>query len=67
LIGRWWFVPLAGIAWSLIVLGDHATPPSVFVTAFAMGITNALLGVLAHKLFFALMRGVEWVRSVRWL
>ena len=47
-VGRWWFVPVAGVAWSLVVGADGL--------AFALGAANTAVGVAVHRTVVLLLR-----------
>jgi hypothetical protein len=47
-VGRWWFIPVAGLAWAVVV--------DASVLAFALGAANTAVGVAVHSAAFLLVR-----------
>jgi hypothetical protein len=53
-LGRWWAIPLGGVAWAvLIVLAVSIAPVDVLLAA-ALGAANVAVGVLVRW-------AVEWI------
>jgi hypothetical protein len=53
LIGRWWFVAVAAVAWPVVLFVDGSCDLSCAPSALGLAGVNAGLGVLVHK-------GVVW-------
>jgi hypothetical protein len=47
-VGRWWFVLIAGVVWAVLV--------DASVAAFALGAANAAVGVAVHRTVVLLLR-----------
>ncbi len=47
-VGRWWFVPIAGVVWAVLV--------DASVAAFALGAANTAVGVAVHRTVVLLLR-----------
>lgn len=59
LMGRWWFVPAAGLAWvTLLVLTNNLGISDVPVAA-SLAMANAAIGVAAHKVIALSLRHVR--------
>ncbi len=43
LTGRWWMIPLLGVAWALLIVGSNGDV-ALFPGAFAFGAANAAAG-----------------------
>jgi hypothetical protein len=50
LVGRWWLVPVAGLAWVLLVALTSALGIGDVPVAAALAMANAAVGVAFHKL-----------------
>jgi hypothetical protein len=59
LIGRWWFVPTAGLVWVvlLVSVNDLGLSAAPFAAGFAMA--NAAVGVAVHKTIVLALRHVR--------
>jgi hypothetical protein len=60
LVGRWWFVPLAGLGWAALLLSGETIAWNGVPGAFTFAVINATVGLL-------LQRGVAllWHRASR--
>lgn len=62
IIGRWWLIPIAAVAWPIVVsLGGDCSGIGCVLGAAGLGALNAAVGVLVHQgalwLFRAPRRG----------
>ena len=48
IVGRWWFVLVAGVVWTVVIAGDGM--------AFALGAANTVVGVAVHRATVGLVR-----------
>jgi hypothetical protein len=59
LVGRWWFVPLAAVAWASLIVMSNADPDvELFLGAAGFAAANAVVGVVFHKAAVSLVRKV---------
>jgi hypothetical protein len=59
LVGRWWFVPVAGLAWvTLLVFMNNLGLDDVPI-AGGLAMANAAVGVTCHKLVAMPLRRVR--------
>jgi hypothetical protein len=47
-VGRWWAIPLGGVAWAAVVALAVSIAPSDVPLAAALGAANVAVGVLVH-------------------
>ena len=48
-LGRWWVIPLGGVAWALLVALAVSIAPGDVPLAAALGAANAAVGVLVRS------------------
>jgi hypothetical protein len=65
-IGRWWVIPLAAVAWTVLLLGAGTIGTGGIPGTAALAAANAAVGVVAHQALLAVLRSVrDIVRKVR--
>jgi hypothetical protein len=63
-VGRWWAVPLGGVAWAAVVA--LAVSPDDVLLAAALGAANVAIGVLVRWAVVWIVRlGVRVTRNAR--
>jgi hypothetical protein len=55
-VGRWWVVPIAAVAWASILLVDGLCDLGCAAGAAGVAAVNAVVGVLVHKAALWLFR-----------
>jgi hypothetical protein len=63
IVGRWWFIPVAGLAWLALILGIDG---ELLPWAFVVGAGNAAAGVVVHQGIRACWRAVRPVEPFPW-
>jgi hypothetical protein len=58
-VGRWWFVPVAGVAWVVLLLGANGLDLVDTPIAAGLAMANAAVGVGCHKLIAETLRYVR--------
>jgi hypothetical protein len=58
-VGRWWLVPLAGVAWAIILVLANDLGPAGIPVAAALAMANTAVGVGCHKLAAVTLRHVR--------
>jgi hypothetical protein len=64
-IGRWWTIPLGGVAWAVLVLLAVPITPGDVPLAAALGAANVAVGVLIRWLVVSMARLVRRVTLAR--
>ncbi len=63
LVGRWWFIPIAGIGWAVLLLADGTCDLRCSPGAWAFAAVNATVGVAIRKAVVTLIRFARRVWS----
>jgi hypothetical protein len=64
IIGRWWIIPLAAVAWTALLLASGTIGASGIPAAAAFAAVNAAVGVGAHQAVLVLFRSSRAVVRV---
>jgi hypothetical protein len=60
-IGRWWVIPLGGVAWAVLVVLAVSIAPGDVPLAAALGAANVALGVVLRWVVVSIARLAVWV------
>lgn len=60
-LGRWWAIPLGGVAWAVLVVLAVSIAPADVPLAAALGAANVAVGVLVRWAVVRAARLVVWV------
>jgi hypothetical protein len=59
-VGRLWFVPVAAVAWAMLIVGMNDWDAGLFLGAAAFGGANAAVGVAVRYVIERAVDGIEW-------
>jgi hypothetical protein len=64
-VGRWWFVAVAALAWAVLVVATGDASANDFVAAFGFGAANAAVGIATHRVVAGGVRAILSLRPRR--